>query len=475
MKKILVLVFGLLFGLIEAQPPTRFYTTFGGSGDDIGYSAKQTFDGQYIIVGSTTSFGSTDVYLLKVDSMGLLIWQKNLGGLNNDVGKSVVQMPDSGFVVAGFTNSFGAGGYDAFLLRTDKNGNTLWQKTFGGANWDFANDLVLTANNKIAVVGNTSSFGSGKKDGMVLLYDFAGNLIWQKFFGGVENEELRAIISTNDSNLATVGYTESKNDINGDGYFLKLNLSGDTLFTKTYGGKYKGYSHDVTQQTNGQYIIAGAETYSQNAFTQSQMYCMSMIGDSIWENHYTKTNGDEAFVSVCNSTQLSYLSAFVRSAPFASYNFQGEIFVATPGGWKYKINDVGGLNNDFFYSVESTTRGGFVIVGSTESFNSAAKDIFFVKHDSTCFYYSSIVNTNKISKKKTSYYSQQDRILTLNFLDEIIPNGVTITDIQGTLLLERKVDEAEFKLDLSSYTNGIYLLTFKYGDGNFFHQKVIIY
>lgn len=209
------LLLPLLFicNLAFTQPPSRFYTKFGGNGIDIGYSAKPTLDGQYIIVGSTSSYGAgnTDVYLVKLDSMGNIMWQKTYGGFLNDVGKAVIQVADSGYFIAGFTNSYGAGGYDSYLIRTDKMGNLIWQKTYGGLDWDFATDLVYTPDGNLAVVGNTSSYGSGKKDGFALKYDFLGNLIWQKLFGGIEDDELKAIITTNDNYLAAVGYTQSNN------------------------------------------------------------------------------------------------------------------------------------------------------------------------------------------------------------------------------------------------------------------------
>ena len=271
MKKI-TLLFLIVFSVtLFGQAPKRFYTKFGGYGVDIGYSGKPTLDRHYIVAGSTSSYGAgnTDVYLVKVDSMGFPIWEKTFGGFGNDVGRSVIQLPDSGYVVAGFTNSFGAGGYDVYLIRTDKNGNLIWQKTFGGLDWDFAYDVTLTPDGNIALVGNTSSFGSGKKDGLFLKFDFLGNVIQQKYIGGVENEELRSIIVTNDLSLASVGYTESKGEINGDCYFVKLDLNGDTIFTKYFGGPGKDYANDIVQKPNTEYVICGAQTFTPNPKTQS--------------------------------------------------------------------------------------------------------------------------------------------------------------------------------------------------------------
>ncbi|MBL7933126.1 MAG: hypothetical protein JNL60_14565, partial [Bacteroidia bacterium] len=248
MKHLQILIILLFFALnIGAQPPGKFYGTWGGNGDDVGYSGKQTKDGNYIVAGSTSSYGhgEVDVYLLKIDSMGSVIWDKTYGAFNSEVGKSVIEVVDSGFVITGYTNSFGSGGYDAYLIRTDKNGNLIWQKTFGGTDWDFANDVVLGSDGNLHVVGYTYSYGAGKKDGFILKYDLQGNFLSHKFIGGAEDDELNSIIKTNDGFLATIGYTKSKNDLNGDIYFLKLDLNYDTLFTRTIGGPGVDYGSDL--------------------------------------------------------------------------------------------------------------------------------------------------------------------------------------------------------------------------------------
>lgn len=143
MKRGIVFYLVFLCLSISAQPPRGFYRTIGGEGDDVGYSCKQTIEGQYIVAGSTSSFGNnSDFYLVKVDSMGFTIWEKHYGGNGNEVARSVIQLADSGFIVVGYTSSFGAGGYDMWALKTDKNGNKIWDKTFGGSDWDFATDVV---------------------------------------------------------------------------------------------------------------------------------------------------------------------------------------------------------------------------------------------------------------------------------------------------------------------------------------------
>lgn len=463
----------------RAQEPERFYCRYGGSGEDVGYSAKQTKDGHYIIAGSSSSYGShgnTDVYLLKLDKFGFPSWEKFYGGSGNEVGKSVIQLPDSGYMIAGYTDSYGAGGFDAFILRTDKDGVQLWQRTFGGTDWDFASDLVQAIDGNIFVVGNTYSFGNGKKDGFILKYDMSGNLLTQKFMGGAEDDELRSIIVTNDFQLATVGYTESRGEINGDGYFAKMDLNCDTIFTKTFGGPYKDYACDLVQKDASQgncYFISGAKTFSINGKSNSYYYKTTPTGDFILDGNEFRNGNDENFVSVANSYFKPYLTGFVRSANFPGTNLQVDLFMAYTNGVFYLANASGGFGDEFPYSIEPTNDGGFVTVGSTTSYGSFGSDIYFIKQDSTFKNYSSVVGIEKnekvISGVSINYWNNKVFVEIYDSEAEIIE----ILDIKGVVYKEIETTKKKFSIDLSEYPSSIFILSIRLKNGNSYRKKIL--
>ncbi|ACI20028.1 hypothetical protein [Dictyoglomus thermophilum] len=100
--------------------------TFGGKSDDVAASVQQTSDGGYIVAGGTASFGAgrVDVYIIKLDKDGNKMWEKTFGGSDNDLACSIQQTSDGGYIVAGGTTSFGAGGIDVYIIKLDSNGNT---------------------------------------------------------------------------------------------------------------------------------------------------------------------------------------------------------------------------------------------------------------------------------------------------------------------------------------------------------------
>ncbi len=477
MKKI-TLLFLIVFSVtLFGQAPKRFYTKFGGYGVDIGYSGKPTLDRHYIVAGSTSSYGAgnTDVYLVKVDSMGFPIWEKAFGGFGNDVGRSVIQLPDSGYVVAGFTNSFGAGGYDVYLIRTDKNGNLIWQKTFGGLDWDFAYDVVLAADGDIVVCGHTSSIGAGKKDGLLLKYDLFGALVWQKTIGGVENEELRSVIKTNDGFLATVGYTESNGDIDGDMYFYKFDLAGNTIFYHINGGPERESANDIVQKFNNDYVICGAKTFTTDTYPRGFIHCMSSTGVLLWESDNSSNINNGEFTSTTNSYQSGGLNTFVRAREVPGFKNQADIFVAFYYGYSYKINGSGGVEDEFIYSVEGLSDGGFVSVGSTRSFGSIGEDVYLIRHDSTIYTYSSAVGIKERQKNDLPHIFQKDNKVNVVFADENV-TSLELIDITGRVLntfLIREEDE-ELKIDVSQIPGSVYFIRIRFKDGQISNKKLII-
>jgi hypothetical protein len=136
-------------------------------GDDShGISVGITTDSCYIVTGYTYNPGnsSTDIWLLKIDSLGDTIWTRMYGGNNMDRGFSVRETPDGGFVIAGITWSYGNGYQDIYIVKTDSLGDTLWTRTYGGPEYEGAYSIEVTDDGNYVVVGYTGSFGAGNND-----------------------------------------------------------------------------------------------------------------------------------------------------------------------------------------------------------------------------------------------------------------------------------------------------------------------
>jgi len=151
--------------------------TYGGSTNDYAYGIYETSDVGLIIVGHTNSFGAggMDIYVIKTDLWGTIQWSKTYGGAGDEYGYSIQQTSDNGYIIVGSTTSFGAGSNDVYLIKTDANGDILWTKTYGGSMDEVGQSVQQTTDGGYIITGNTSSFGTGLKDIYVIKTDAIGN------------------------------------------------------------------------------------------------------------------------------------------------------------------------------------------------------------------------------------------------------------------------------------------------------------
>jgi hypothetical protein len=479
MKKIFLIAFLLLSFLMEAQP-IKFYKKYGGPGIEVGYSVKQTLSNGYIVAGSTTSgiWGNTDFILLKLDSVGGVIWQRTYGGYNNDVGRSVIQLADSGYVVTGFTNSFGNGGYDILTIRTDKDGNTIWQRAYGGEDWDFPNEIKQTPDlTSLIICGRTYSFGYGKLDAYVLKLDMSGNLIKQKVFGGAEDDEFKAFTFTYNGLIAFAGTTKSYGDVKGDCWLLKTNLSCDSVFSLKYGDSKKQYLNDIVEAPNHDFVLAGATDINGRDSTWAYLLSLGENGAFKYDNNFPRSEPykDYQFTCLTNGNFMgNYIYVHQNYDAPAGFKLEPS-FYYTLGMWPTVFSTYGSLQNEELYDIARTKDKGYVSVGYTDGFASEQNDIFLVKLDSTIGGSQNVIGINELLA-----YHESFRVfptLTKDYVFVETPKHekeirLLITNSFGLVIHEEKINETNYSVNLKNYSNGIYFINLK-GEGPDKTYKII--
>jgi hypothetical protein len=212
-----------------AHAQVRFAKTYGGGGNDLAYSVRQTSDGGYIVAGWTDFFGAgdLDIFLIKTYANGNVQWAKTYGGGNRDGAFFVRQTSDGGYIVAGFTASFGTGDWDIFLIKTDANGNIQWAKTYGGTNREQAYSVQQTSDGGYIVAGWTNSFGAGGWDIFLIKTDASGNVQWAKTYGGINGEIAFSVQQTSDGGYILAGFTDSFSAGDADIFLIKTDANGN--------------------------------------------------------------------------------------------------------------------------------------------------------------------------------------------------------------------------------------------------------
>jgi hypothetical protein len=243
---------------VLASPASRWSQTYGGTNWDSAYSVIQTTDGGYGILGETLlTEGDNDFWFVKTDTIGNMLWNRTYGGAGDDRGRSVVQTVDGGYVLVGETSSFGAGKGDFWLIKTDASGDVLWNKTYGGFDDDAANSVIQDSDGGYALAGYTGSFSTGIFGFWLIRIDMSGNVLWNKTYGGTEYDEAYSLVQTKDGGFALAGYTYSFGAGYADFWLVRTDASGDVLWNKTYGGTNYDAAFSMVQTSDGGYALAG--------------------------------------------------------------------------------------------------------------------------------------------------------------------------------------------------------------------------
>jgi len=237
---------------------TVWTKTIGGSGYEDSRSVQQTNDGGYIVAGWTLSYGAglTDIWLIKTNADGDTAWTRIYGGSNYEFAWSVQQTTDSGYIIAGQTSSYGAGVSDVWLIKTNATGGILWSKTFGGGNDEIGFSVQQTTDGGYIVVGETWSYGVGG-DVWMIKTNTLGDTVWTKTHGGNAWDRGYSVQQTTDGGYIIAGHTQSYGAVSQDVLLIKTDSNGNQVWTKTIGRDSADVAYEVRQTTDGGYIIGG--------------------------------------------------------------------------------------------------------------------------------------------------------------------------------------------------------------------------
>ncbi len=319
---------GLLCYPESARAQSTFFATFGGAFDDYVNSIAVNPQGTILTHGYTLKSGIYDVFLTMRYPNHTLAWSKKLNYSNHDVGYDVKFLPDGSFLTAGFAYSAGIGGYDAFLVKWSAAGDILWKRLFGGLDEDWFADMVTTPQGDMALTGYTNSVGAGNYDGLLVkLRSDDGTVVWARTAGGPLSDWFRALVLKSSGGFVCVGQTVSFGAGNGDVFVASWTEDGFLEWARTFGG-------------NGYEVALGVDT----DFTGS-MFILSTT------NSFGAGEEDVLLLKV------------------------------EPNGVLTFAKTIGGAGSDGGYDLLLTPSGKIVVVGRTGS-HGATTDAFLMQLDS---------------------------------------------------------------------------------------------
>lgn len=307
------------------------------------------------------------------EAVGQVVFQKSIGGTGTEQGYAVQQTSDKGYVVAGYTSSFGAGLWDVYLMKMDSLGDIIWTKTYGGTGSEYeqwAMDVKQTTDGGYVLVGHSESLGPAFSNLYVIKTDFNGNLLWSKTIYKGVNQYGYAVSQTSDGGYIIGGVSGGMTFI--EFFVIKTDSNGDTLWTRTYGipGNFQR-AYFVHEVPSGGYIVAGNGTSMETILVRTDNN-----GDTLWTRKYSgcqtfsaKQTIDGGYVFAGNTA----LGAGLGDVSLMKTDSAGNVL------WS---KSYGGTDFDCAFSVDNATEGGYIITGWTKSFGAGDFDVYLIRVDS---------------------------------------------------------------------------------------------
>jgi len=430
---------------------------YGGNNSDRCYAVQQTTDGGYILAGTSNSTdgnisnprGGFDMWIVKLNSTGNIVWKRNFGGSDDDAAYSIDQLNSGAYIVAGESKSQtndidnNKGGYDFWILKLSATGNLLWEKNYGGSSDESAKSVHECTDGSIVVAGETTSNdydvsnNKGGYDFWVLRLNSSGNIRWKNTYGGTSNDNAYSVTQIANGNLVVVGETESNNgnvpnNKGGDDFWvLNLRGNGTVAWSKTYGGEADDNGRHIRETADGAVVVVGKSESSSGDVSGHKG------GHDFWVVKIRKTTG----------------------------NIE----------WQKSL---GGFDNDFGYGIDVTADGSQVIVGESESSdgdlnnNKGNADYWIVKL--TASGQRLQFDDELTTQEELKAYPNPTSSFVIISDDDNVLEQVNILSLEGRLITSVVPNTNNYQMDVSNLAPGIYLMQALLGDGNEKFTKLII-
>ncbi|MFO8077208.1 MAG: hypothetical protein R6U21_01000 [Thermoplasmatota archaeon] len=343
--------------------------------EELGVSVQQTNDGGFIAVGSISKSlfdvrGNKDVWLIKFDETGSILWNKTFGGKRDDEGTHVQQTKDGGYIIIGETESFSDDKRDdIWLIKTDENGEKIWDKTVGKSGFDSGKEVIQTTDGGYALVGWGNQSGGGRGNVLVMKVDGDGNMLWEQYFGEKGHNYGKGIRETDDGGFIIIGSSYIPDESNDyDMWLIKVDKDGEMRWDKKFDGTNSDFGGKIDVTVDGGFIILGTTNY--DGFSGGDIWLIKTDehGTILWDKTFPgrgssiQQTSDGGFIIGSNERKDNY------------FDFNDGLLIKTDANgiqqWRQTFSfSESGVGADVFSSVQQTSDGGFIVTGFTAPWN----------------------------------------------------------------------------------------------------------
>lgn len=470
------LLFGLFttWGAFEIVGQETWRRTFGGHGTESATSVEQTADGGYIVSGTCGSFGNgaSDVYVIRLDASGARSWSRTYGSIGVEFGAGC-KVLDDGFVIAGTTSVGIHGGYDMLLVRTDLEGNVLWQREFGTSEWDLCNALEVFDDGFL--LGGIT-YGNGAVAGQAYLVrtDAEGNILWTAQANEPFGSEFKALAGASNGAFIAAGRVGSA-FAEDDSYLVKYDHGGVPQWSLNVGGDSADVLNGVVLHEDG-LIVANGTTASELSTTQIYLLGVSASGELAWER-FIGSVADAGGTGIARAHGSGYV---ITGYNMLNLGEPDMIFtrVDDDGYWQ-SGNNYGNGRPAMGHAISRTADGGYVLAGWSEEYGPGLRSVYVVKVDEAGQTGTLTVTPffDPVSLSPTPALSGTPSVYTVASEGSWLVRGVTarryrILDTAGRCIASGNI--ADSRVPCSGLPPGIYIVEIHDIQGASWTSRVIV-
>ncbi len=356
----------------------HFQERLEGKKKDVANAIVNLTDGGYLLVGNTESYGNgqSDAWIIKLDKYGQIDWRRTYGGAQKDEANGVIITKDQHFLVVGTTQSQGNGKEDIWLLKLNSKGRKVWEKTYGTSLMDVGSAVCQMPNGNYALTGFSQMETTKKASMSVICVNPQGTLIWQQTFGGNNWDVGMGIIANKRNELTIAGHSKSFSNGNSDGWIVKLDKDGKALWKENFGGTEADIFTDIKAYKNGSYLVVGSTRSNSQGWEDVWVMKLNAQGKKRWEKRIGAAKADVAKAVVLDKKGDGYITGYT-----ASYGAGAKdlwlLKMGSMGKLKWK-KEYGSKRDDTANCIALTADNGIVAAGFSKGIS---EDVWVVKTD----------------------------------------------------------------------------------------------
>lgn len=474
LRYIFVLVVLQISSLSWAQ--INFHRVYAGDDYDFGYDLFQTEDTSYYLCGASSSFidAPSQALLMKVDSLGDILWSRTYGVQGSNAFLSMDDIEDYAIFAGGYTTS-NAGDFDAYLVKLDFNGDILWDTVFGETGWERIVDVEMTQDSGVVVLSSTNSPGLGGMDWWIHALDKDGNVLWNEKYGGAFEDEPKDMALYGDTIFACGGHY-IEDSLMTKAVVYKLNrLTGQTLHVDTL-------PMLTNTMANAIHVMPTRLLFTGSAFSQNPdsldmvLGVVKFTGEFAYTFREVREGSEESncFTPSYDSTFIFINKQAINSPSVPTYSDGEED--SQMYRFEASLNYLGGsvnysdLGQDRTTNMIATNDGGMAYVGFQEKYTNFKSSVVLVKIgpngeavpiqnpniSDILGAMSSIVEVEAEQTIKVYPNPFNNELSIDNFSNENL--AIEVVTSQGVVINKLLSKETQIELDMSAYTSGVYFL-----------------